>query len=123
MTFTYAISTTPTDLTLVRYHTGDTVSSVAMWQDDEINMVLAVEGSVGKAVISLIKNARIKLAAEPDMKADWLQVDWRRSDQTWKDMLTEKKREFGLGATIDSGGSHAYRPDTLQKEAPDYGEE
>ncbi len=122
MTFTYAISTTPTDLTKVRYYTGDTDSTAVMWTDEEINMVLAVEGSVGAAVISLIKSAITKLANEPDMKADWLSIDWRRSADQWKLLLTERRREFGLGPQIDSGGRHAFRPDTLQKDPPDYGE-
>jgi hypothetical protein len=123
MTFTYTPSTTPTDLTLVRYHTSDTVSATAIHSDEEINMVLAVEGTVGKAVVSLIKKIMAMLAAEPDMKADWLQIDWRRSAENWKTLLAEKKAEFGLGWQVSSGGQHAYRPDSLQKESPDYGEE
>lgn len=122
MTFTYTISTTPTDLTKVRYHTGDTDSATAMWQDDEINMVLAMEGSVGGAVISLIKSAIIKLANEPDMQADWLKIDWRRSSDAWFKLLDDKKQELGQGWSVTSGGQHSYRPDSLQKEPPDYGE-
>jgi hypothetical protein len=41
----------------------------------------------------------------------------------WKGLLAEKKQEFGLGWQSSSGGQHSYRPDTLQKQAPDYGEE
>lgn len=121
MAFTYTISTTPTNLTKVRYHTGDTDSATAMWQDDEINMVLAVEGSVAAAVISLIKSAITKLAREPDMQADWLKIDWRRSADNWMALLAEKRREFGLGLfAFDGGGQHAYRPDSDQHETPDY---
>src|SRR6185369_13724186 len=123
MTFTYTISTTPTDLTKVRYYTGDTDSTAAIWQDDEINMVLALEGSVGGAVVSLIKSILRKLSAEPDMKADWLSVDWRSSRETWLTMLGKAEQDFGLGWQDSSGGQHSYRPDTLQKTAPDYGEE
>ncbi len=120
MAFTYTISTTPTDLTLVRYHTGDTDDATAMWQDDEINMVLAVEGSVAAAVISLIKSAITKLAREPDMQADWLKIDWRRSADNWKALLNEKKEEFGLGWTMTSEALHTWRPDSHLTEAPDY---
>ena len=123
MTFTYTISTTPTDLTKVRYYTGDTDSTAAIWQDDEINMVLALEGSVGAAVVSLIKSILRKLSAEPDMKADWLSVDWRSSRETWLTMLGKAEQDFGLGWQDSSGGQHSYRPDTLQKTEPDYGEE
>lgn len=123
MTFTYTISATPTDLTKVRYYTGDTDSTAAIWQDDEINMVIALEGSVGGAVVSLIKSILRKLAAEPDMKADWLSVDWRSSRETWLTMLGKAEQDFGLGWQDSSGGQHSYRPDTLLKEPPDYGEE
>jgi len=122
MTFTFAPSASPDTVTTIRYHVGDTDRDTAMWDDETIAMVYALESSIGGAVISLIKQARLRLAAEPDMKADWLQVDWRRSDAAWKDMLAEKKQEFGLGWQDSSGGQHSYRPDTLQKEAPDYGE-
>lgn len=123
MTFTYAISNTPTDLTKVRYYTGDTDSTAAIWQDDEINMVLALEGSVGGAVVSLIKSIMRKLANEPDMKADWLSVDWRSSREQWAILLAKAERDFGLGWQDASSSQHSYRPDTLQKEPPDYDEE
>lgn len=123
MTFTYAISTTPTDLTLVRFYTGDTVSETAMWQDDEINMILAVDGSVGLASQTLLERKITEIANNPDMKADWLQINWGTSLEALQTALANVKRKFGLGWRDSSGGQHSYRPDTLQKEAPDYGEE
>ena len=123
MTFTYAPSAAPDNVTQIRYHLSDTDKDTAIYTDEEINMVVAMEGTVGAAVISLIKGIMSKLAMEPDMSADWLKIDWRRSSDAWGQMLTEKRREFGLGASISSGGRHAYRPDTLEKTPPDYGEE
>lgn len=122
MTFSYDL-VTPTDVTRVRRHISDTDETTAIFSDEEIQFNLDEEGTVNKAVIALIKQIIAKLSNEPDMQADWLKIDWRRSSEAWFKMLSEKKREFGLGAVIDSGGSHAYRPDTLQKTAPDYGEE
>lgn len=120
MAFTYTPSSTPSDRTLVRYHTGDTESATAMWQDDEIDMVLAVEGSVGAAVISLIKSAMTRLAREPDMQADWLKIDWRRSAESWMALLGQKKEEFGLGWSMTASALPTWRDDSHQTEAPDY---
>lgn len=122
MTFSYDL-VTPTDVTRVRRHISDTDETTAIFSDEEIQFNLDEEGTVNKAVIALIKQIIAKLSNEPDMKADWLQIDWRRSSEAWFKMLSDKKREFGLGAVIDSGGRHSFRPDTLQKTAPDYGEE
>jgi hypothetical protein len=123
MTFTYDL-VTPTNLTRVRYHIGDTESTTAIFSDEEINFVLAEEAAetsvVGATVVSLINTAIAKLNHEPDMQADWLKVDWRRSAENWLRLLSEKKTKFGLSPRGSSGGQHAWRPDTLQTEAPDY---
>jgi hypothetical protein len=37
--------------------------------------------------------------------------------------LANVRTEFGLGWQSSSGGQHSYRPDSLLKEAPDYGED
>lgn len=123
MAFTYTPGTTPSDLTKIRYYIQDTDSAAAIYSDEEINMVLAMEGTVGKAVISLIRRIVAKISNEPDMKADWLQIDYRRSADYWWKLLADAKVELGLGWQVSSGGQHAYRPDSLQKESPDYGEE
>lgn len=122
MTFTYTPSASPDNVTLVRFYTRDTDSTAALNSDEEINMMLSVKGGVGPAIVAIIKSAIAALAQEPDMSADWLKIDWRRSSEEWQLLLTEARREFGLGPQIDSGGRHAYRPDTLQKSPPDYGE-
>lgn len=122
MAFTYSPSATPDDLTLTRYYVRDTVEASAMWTDDEIDMVLALKGSVEAASISLLQNRITELSNNPNMKADWLQVDWATALSALKTTLAELKQEFGLGWQLSSGGQHVYRPDSLQKEPPDYGE-
>lgn len=122
MTFTYDL-VTPTDVTRVRRHLGDTDQNTAIFSDEEISFILDEEGTVAKAVIACIKTIIAKLSAEPNMKADWLQVDWATAMAGWKTLLAEKKTEFNLGWQLSSGGQHSYRPDSLQKEAPDYEEE
>lgn len=120
MTFTYAPSATPSDRTLVRYHLGDTIEDGAMFSDAEIDMVLAIEGSVGKAVISLIKAVIAKLSNEPDIQADWLRVDHGRSVDGFKRLLAEKRSEFGLGWSLTATSRHVYRKDSFQTSAPEY---
>lgn len=122
MTFSFDL-VTPTDVTRVRRHISDTDETTVIFSDEEIQFNLDEEGTVNKAVIALIKQIIAKLSNEPDMQADWLRVDWRRSSDAWFKLLEDKKQEFGLGWHVVSGGQHSYRPDSLQKEAPDYGEE
>jgi hypothetical protein len=119
MTFTYDL-VTPGDLTRVRYHIGDTEEATAIFSDEEINFVLDEETTYQAAVISCINAIIGKLSHEPDMQADWLKIDWRRSAESWMKLLAEKKSQFGLGARAASGGQHAWRPDTLMDEAPAY---
>jgi hypothetical protein len=122
MSFTYNLAT-PDDIARVRRHISDTAEATAIFSDEEITFFLAEEGTVAKTVIACIKQVIAKLAAEPNMKADWLQIDWASAIAAWRGLLAEKKTEFGLGWQVSSGGQHSFRPDTLQKEAPDYGEE
>jgi hypothetical protein len=115
MTFTYTLSTSPTDLTKIRFHIQDTVEAYAIYPDEEIEMVLAMQGSVGKAVVSLIQGIIQKLSFEPDMTADWLTISWRRSADAWKAILDDKKKEFGVGMfTVTTTAVHQFRQDSLQ---------
>ena len=122
MTFTYT-PLNPTDLTRVRYHIGDNDADTEIFSDEEINFVLAEEGSVGKAVISCIHTIMARLANTPDTQADWLKVDWRRSAESWQDLLSRKQQQFGIGGIqVSSRSRHAYRPDSDLKTSPDYDE-
>ena len=118
MTFTYSPGTSPSDLTLVRYHIGDTVESGALWSDEEINMVLSQESSVGAAVVSLIQST-IAIYSEPDFKADWLTVSPSKAVAGLQRLLLAKRKEFGIPA-VSSSTVHTWRPDSLQTEQPDY---
>lgn len=120
MTFTFTPSTTPNNVTQVRYHLGDTEEAIAMFSDEEISMAVAMTGSVGGAVVALIKAAMAKIAHEPDTRADWQSVQWRTSVDAWQKLLIEKRREFGLGARVTVKGKHAYRGDSYQRREPDW---
>lgn len=120
MTFTYNTAN-PTDITRIRFHLSDTVEAVAMFSDEELNFVIGEAGSWQRAVIACIRNRIAHLAGEPDMQADWLRIDWRRSADNWKLLLNEKSQEFGLGkALASSGGQHVHRVEGLQKTEPDW---
>lgn len=120
MTFTYNLAS-PNDITRVRFHTGDTIEESAISSDEQITFVISESGTWQKAVIACIRHNIARLATEPDMEADWLKIDWRRSADNWKLLLSEKSQEFGLGkARASSGGQHVHRVDGLQKTEPDW---
>lgn len=119
MTFTYTPAA-PTDITRVRYHIGDTVEDTAIFSDEEIQFAIDEETDWKGAVIASIRSIIARLAGEPDMTADWLRIDWRRSADSWLKLLDEKKQQFGLGAIASSGNTHVWRPDSRLKDAPEY---
>lgn len=97
MTFTYTPST-PTDLTRVRFHLGDTVEP-PKYTDEEIAFVLAENtNSVGAAVMALIKGLIARIAGDPNFTADWLTVDVATAIEGLKTLLRLKGDEFGLSA-------------------------
>lgn len=120
MTFTYEL-TSVTDITRVRFHLGDTTEATAIFSDEEITFAISEATTWQRAVIACIRSVMARLAAEPDMQADWLKVDWRRAADNWKLLLSEKSQEFGVGrARASSGGNHVYRIEGLQKTEPDW---
>lgn len=126
MTFTYTVTDSPTDLTKVRFYTGDVVEDAAIHTDEEISMVLALNASesspVGQTCVDLIESIMVRLAHEPDATADWLKVDWRRSAEQWERMLARVKQRFSIGPSRVSSATNAWRGDSYQDEEPDYDE-
>lgn len=118
MTFTYDLAN-PTDITRVRFHIGDTISELRIFEDDEIQFVIDEEGSWKKAVIACLQNIILKISSEPDFTADWLQVQYGRSLEGYKAVLAQKKISFGT-ATAVAIAHHVYRADSDATEAPDY---
>lgn len=118
MTFTYTPAS-PDDVTRVRYHLQDTTEASAIFTDEEISFVISEEGSWQAAVVSLIQSLIARLAHEPDGSADWLSINWRRSADSWRALLNEKRREFGLSRRTGSSKA-TYRSDSGQTEAPDW---
>lgn len=119
MTFTYDTSS-PTDITRVRYHLADTVEAEAIWTDEDITYAISLQdGSWQRAVVSLIEQYMTTLARTPDFNADWLSVDTSTAMKSWRALLVDKRREFGL-AQITASVTHTYRADSRQESEPDY---
>lgn len=119
MTFTYTPSATPTDLTRVRWHIGDTVEAAAIFNDAEIEMAIAEAGGWQQAVIYCIQTIVAMMSAQPDFKADWLSVELGRSLEGYKALLSEKRRLFSIAA-LSAEAKPVYRSDSLQTSAPDW---
>lgn len=120
MTFSYTPSPTPNDVTKIRYWIGDTDEAVAIFSDEEIAMAVGMEGGAQAATISLIQSIIGRLAAEPNITADWLRVDWRGNIGAWEKLLAQRRREFGLGLRLTVRGQSPYRADSFQDTAPDW---
>jgi hypothetical protein len=118
MTFTYSPSTTPDDVTWVRFEIGDTVESGALFSDEEINMTISDTGSKQKAVLALI-DAQIAMLMEPDFRADWLTVTPSKAVAGLQNLKLSKRKKYGIPA-VSSSTVHRWRPDSLQTEAPEY---
>jgi hypothetical protein len=118
MTFTLNL-TAQNDLTDVRMHIGDVDADAAIFSDEHINYVLGVEGTVSATVIALLCQIIAKLSAQPDLKADWLNITLGRSVEGYKKLLAEKRAAFGVAARTGTTVV-TYRGDSLQTEAPDW---
>lgn len=117
MTFTYTPGT-PTDVTRVRFHLGDTVEAAAQFTDEEITFAINESGSWQQAVIVLLQSLMARLSADGDFQADWLRVDSSRSVASLRALLSEKRRQFGIGA-VRGRARAVYRSDSGQTGAPD----
>ncbi|MEQ9027564.1 MAG: hypothetical protein RLP44_02515 [Aggregatilineales bacterium] len=112
MTFTYD-PTMPTDITRVRFHIGDVDSDEAIFSDEEITFVIAEESTWQNAVIACLQSLIGRMSAEPDFTADWLKVDNKRALAGYKELLQQKRQQFGIPA-VSGRGQAVYRGDSLQ---------
>jgi len=117
MTFTYTEDLT-VERDFVRFHTGDTVEAQSFLSDEIITSMISVEGSKEAAVVAGLRFIVTKFS-QPNFTADWLTVDNKTAADSYRMMLREKQREFGVGS-MTSGTKTVYREDSAQIEAPDY---
>lgn len=117
MTFTW-LGTLATDLDKVRFHIGDTDSGGYWLEDATITALLALEGSVGGAVVACLRYI-ISQLSRPDFRADWLQVSNAEARKGYMALLAMKRQEFAISAITATAG-HVYRADSDADEEPDY---
>ena len=114
MTFTYnpALSN---DVSLVRFHIGDTNADGAFLEDETINYLVTTY-SVGEAVVRSIQYIITQLS-QPDFKLDWLSVSNKEARTGYEKLLKEKAQELGIRLsklTPTSTISQPYRADSYQ---------
>ena len=114
MAFTYdpALST---NVSLVRFHIGDTNENGAFLADETINYLVTTY-SVGEAIVRSIQYIITQLS-QPDFKLDWLSVSNKEARAGYEKLLKEKAQEFGIRLsklTPTSTISQPYRADSYQ---------
>jgi hypothetical protein len=110
MSATYDLSGGFTDLTRVRFHTGDTDVDNAMLTDEEITAVLGEADDWQEAVLVCLRNLRAQVS-RPDFRADWLQVTNSTAVESLDKLIEQKEAEFGLGGSLAAGAVHTKRWD------------
>ena len=113
MSFSYEPGAAPniSDVTRVRFHTGQTVEDESLLTDEEIQFALAEKSSYQAAVIMCLQQIVLKLS-KPGFTADWLKVDYATARAGYVQLLAEKRREFGVGV-ITASAVHVTRSDAL----------
>lgn len=111
MSFSY----TPiaTDRDRMRFHLGDTDEASAKFSDEELDGALVEFVDYQSATLACIRSMIARLA-QPDFKADWLDVKLSSAVATWKSLLATKSAEFGLtnGRAFGSGVTNVVRSDS-----------
>ena len=73
-------------------------------------------------MVSLIEQYITTLSRTPQFSSDWLSVNPKGSIDSWRALLSDKRREFGLKRLIATA-THTYRADSRQETEPDYTED
>lgn len=111
MTFTYTPISTDRDR--MRFHLGDTDADSAKFSDEELDGVLVEYVDYKPAVLACIRSMIARMA-QPDFKADWLDVKPSTAVAAWQALLALKAGEFGLssGRSFGSGVTNVIRADS-----------
>lgn len=122
MTFTYTFNfAIPRDR--IRFELGDTVSTNALYQDEEITAALTESDNEWKpTVIMLIDGIIARLSRTPNTTADWLKVDVTSMLKAYMALRDKKIDEYGLtnDGELLSGSVNTYRTDSNATEEPTY---
>lgn len=102
------------DISLVRFHIGDTDTS-GYFVDDETIQYWVNAGTVESATIACLRFILSQLS-RPNFSLDWLSVSgMKEAKEGYEELLREKEREFGLRSIVATTTiSSPYRADSLQ---------
>jgi len=114
MTFSYNAALS-TNISLVRFHIGDTNEDGAFLADETINYFITTY-SVNEAIVRCIQYIITQLS-QPDFRLDWMQVSNKEARAGYEKLLKQKAQEFGIRlskVTPTSTISLPYRADSYQ---------
>jgi hypothetical protein len=107
MTFTYTPFTADRDR--LRFHIGDTDANAPIFQDEELDALMVEFGGWQGAVIAALERI-LSMMAQPNFRADWLQVDHEAARRSYEIVLKTKRKAFGMAA-VTVGAVHPQRVD------------
>lgn len=114
MSFSFAAALTD-DVSLVRFHIGDTNEDGHYLEDATIQYFVTASG-VGTAVIKCIQYIITQLST-PGFSLDWMSVNNADARAGFELLLKQKRQEFGVNvATAASTISHAHRADSHEND-------
>lgn len=114
MTFSFNASLA-NDLSLVRFHIGDTNADGHYLENETISYFLT-NYDIGTAVIRCIQYIITQLS-QPDFRLDWMTVSNQTAREGYEKLLKVKAIELGIslsGAYASSTVSLPYRADSYQ---------
>jgi hypothetical protein len=102
------------DVSLVRFHIGDTDSD-GYFLENETIAYWVTQGTAESAVIACIKYILSQLS-RPNFSLDWLSVSGMKdAKEGYEDLLTRKEAEFGLRSIVSASTiTQPYRADSRQ---------
>lgn len=104
------------DVSLVRFHIGDTNEAGCYLQDETIQYWVDQTNSIGEASVMCIKYIITQLSS-PNFNLDWMSVSNAEARAGYEQMLKEKRIEFGLPSAIAvSTISHPHRADNYEQD-------
>lgn len=113
---TYAFDPTlADDVSLVRFHIGDTNPAGCYLQDETIQYWIDQTDSIGKASLQCIQYIITQLST-PGFNLDWLSVNMADARKGYQDLMTQKMIEFGLpAARMVASVSLPHRADSYER--------
>jgi len=104
------------DVSLVRFHIGDTNTDAPFLQDETIQYWITKYTTIGRAVVYCLTFI-ISQLSQPDFTLDWLSVSNDNARKAYEVLLKKKAQEFNIslsGAVLGASVGSPVRADSLQ---------